>query len=148
MSSFFYYYSGIAFPIQCKAILPIETLVVKTLSVRYVHNKNCITIPVQETQECCHNVSYGISQYCILTIPTTFLHQCRGALGPLTVWVTKPIVDESPGDALQAQRANPTRQRNSVRYNLRERGNGSTVKRGQIVMKDKYWDKIYERTHR
>ena len=64
------------------------------------------------------------------------------------VWVTKPIVDDSSANAPQAQGANPTRQRNSVRYNLRERGNGSTVKRGQIVMKDKYWDKIYERTHR
>jgi hypothetical protein len=109
---------------------------------------NFVTIPVQETQKSAVIMICRVSQYCILTISTTFLHQYRGALGPLTVWVTKPIVDEASGDAPQAQGANSTRQRNSVRYNLRERGSGSTVKRGQIVMKDKYWDKIYERTHR
>jgi len=30
------YCSGIAFPVQCKTILPVETVVIKSLSVRYV----------------------------------------------------------------------------------------------------------------
>jgi len=95
-------FCGIAFPVQCKTILPVERVVIQSLSV-------------------------------------------RGALGPLTVWVTKSDEDSaSEGN----QRLNTTRDRSNIRYNLRERVNDATVMRGQMIMKERYWEKVYERRHR
>lgn len=75
--------------------------------------------------------------------PLFINHQYRGALGPLTVWITKSDEDIS-SEGTQRSNSNPT----SVRYNLRERGDDPTSRRGQMIMKERYWDKVYERTHR
>ena len=68
----------------------------------------------------------------------------------MTVWVTKPNVDVD-GDVPMSNSAQGGREERpnnrSVRYNLRNRGDdeGSSIKRGQMVMKEQYWDKIYEK---
>lgn len=90
-------FCGIAFPVQCKTILPVDKIVIKSLSV-------------------------------------------RGALGPLTVWITKDN---------EAQSLNSSPPKNVGRSDrvVRQRGDGSTVNKGQMIMKEKYWTKIYEKTH-
>lgn len=60
----------------------------------------------------------------------------------MTVWVTK---EHEIGDA-DTTNNTATNRRQSVRYNLRNRG--ETVKKGEIIMREKYWDKLYERKHK
>jgi hypothetical protein len=96
-------FCGIAFPIQCKAILPVEHIIISSISV-------------------------------------------RGDLGPVTVWVTKEN-DEAPETAVAAAQNNNVRA-GSVRYNIRQRGGDTRGKRGQMIMKQKYWNKIYEQKHK
>ena len=73
----------------------------------------------------------------------------RGALGPLTVWVTKR--DDNDHDHAETgtvqRRSNSQR---SMRYNLRNHhlGHGANVRRGEMVMKEQYWEKVYDRAHR
>eukprot|EP00557_Chaetoceros_sp_GSL56_P000339 CAMPEP_0176503860 /NCGR_PEP_ID=MMETSP0200_2-20121128/15613_1 /TAXON_ID=947934 /ORGANISM="Chaetoceros sp., Strain GSL56" /LENGTH=431 /DNA_ID=CAMNT_0017903229 /DNA_START=96 /DNA_END=1391 /DNA_ORIENTATION=- len=90
-------FCGIAFPVQCKTILPVDKIVIKSLSV-------------------------------------------RGALGPITVWITKE------NDMKYSSLSNSSNAARSDRV-VRQRGDGSSVNKGQMIMKEKYWDKIYEKTH-
>jgi hypothetical protein len=83
-------FCGIAFPIQCKAILPVDHLVINSISV-------------------------------------------RGGLGELSIYISK---EDPSGENPSSSSGN------------RENGNGgSAVKMGKIIMKEKYWDKIYEQKH-
>lgn len=97
-------FCGIAFPIQCKTILPVDHIVINSVAV-------------------------------------------RGALGHVTVWVTKE--NDTGADGEDTHR--PSRGNNlSIRYNTHEQdGNDgvhdpSGVKRGNMLMKEKYWDKVFD----
>jgi hypothetical protein len=61
-------------------------------------------------------------------------------LGPITVWVTKDDDFDylSPSNASKSDRSDRV---------VRQRGNSSTVQKGQMILKEKYWNKIYEKTH-
>lgn len=79
-------FCGIMFPIRCKKVLPVDHIVIRSISV-------------------------------------------RGALGPLTVWVSKGatyFARNSPGDS----------------------NNDRNLSAGIVEMKKMYWNKIYERDHK
>ena len=89
----------------------------------------------------------------LLVLPT---HQsscnCRGDLGPITVWVSKPestFVSTSTSPSSTGQ-SNDTQQQ---RYNLRPNNNNNnniqnSDVHGRLIMKEKHWIKIYENTHK
>ena len=74
------------------------------------------------------------------------------------MWVTKPNdEDEAEADddvpmasVAHGARGNRGNDRRSVHYNLRDRTDDrtSSVKRGKMIMMPRYWDKIYEKTHK
>lgn len=72
---------------------------------------------------------------------------CRGDLGPITVWVSKPessFVSTSPPTS-------STRQMNTSRYNFRSSTTRTTdtgIVNGRLIMKEKHWIKIYEKEHK
>jgi len=102
-------FCGIAFPIQCKAILPVDHLVINSISV-------------------------------------------RGGLGELSVYISKenPLESGENPSSPSGNRENNENVPYHLRQHQRENGNGnggSAVKMGKIIMKEKYWDKIYEQKH-